>query len=60
MNHNNDVFKTLDMIRYWSLTNGFHDWTSQVNDVIDRIIILERDLKDAKEELERLKIMIHK
>jgi len=48
----------LEMMRAWALSNGIYDYTEYLNDVIDEIIELKRDLNQTKEELERLKIRI--
>jgi hypothetical protein len=47
----------LEMMRAWALSNGIYDYTQYLNDVIDRIIELERELQQTKEELEKVKIM---
>lgn len=57
MKRNKDAFKTLDKFRYFCMNNGFHNWVAEINDVFDRIIELERELQQAKEELEKEKIM---
>lgn len=58
MKRNKDAFKTLDKFRYFFMNNGLHDWVAECNDVFDRIIELERELQDKKEELEKFKIRI--
>lgn len=50
----------LELMRSWALAHGFYDWTEHLNDVIDRIIVLESELKDTKEQLERTRILAKK
>ena len=50
----------LELMRSWALGQGWGDWVESLNDVIDKIITLERDLREAKEQLERMRILNHK
>lgn len=58
MKRNKDAFKTLDKFRYFFINNNLGNWVAECNDVFDRIIELERELLEKKEELEKLKIRI--
>ena len=54
------MIEKLELMRSWALSNGFYDWVETLNDVIDKLILLENNLRQTKDELEKLRIQHYK